>query len=200
LSDLEEKLSTIMIDPSVLTSAIHIQKLFDIKQKLFVPATLTRAIEDEKIEEVLRYFVWPYFRLPKFSPEYFELTEKIRPSSYKHREENVKEIIPLIERANLPEHVRLILLEEYSFLKEHSALLLRFRRTVQHFRIAGVATLDAANKLKDKKEKIFEQIRGPRWIVAVLLGLGGVDECLTGDPLLGTILAVSGFILTVFDP
>jgi hypothetical protein len=200
LSNLEEKLSTIMIDPSVLTSAVHIQKLFDIKQKLFVPATLTKAIEDEKIEEVLRYFVWPYFPLPKFSPEYFELAEKIRPSSYKHREENVKEIIPLIERANLPEYIRLILLEEYSFLKEHSALLLRFRRTVQHFRIAGVATLDAANKLKDKKEEIFEQIRGPRWIVAVLLGLGGVGEYVSGDPLLGTILAVSGFILTVFDP
>jgi len=195
---LEEKLSTVMIDPSVLTSGAHTQKLFDIQQKLFIPATLARAIEDKKIVEVLRYFVWPYFQLPEFSPEYFRLKEKI--VIYKYRKENVEEIISSLERVDLPEYVKGILLEEYSFLKEHSALLLRFRRTVQHFRNLGVSTLDTANKLKDKKEQVFEQIRGPRWVVAILLDSGALINYLSGDPLWGTILGVSGFILTVFDP
>jgi hypothetical protein len=197
MSVLEKKLSVAIIDPSVVTSSSHIRKLHNAEQRLFIPAALVKTIKEQKVDEILRYFVWWDWQA-KLSPEFFELMEKAE--TYKYKEENVRDIFPELEKIDLPDYVKQILLDEYSFLKENSALLLRFRRTIQHFRNSGISTLDVMNKIKDEKERVFERIRGPRWIIAILLDSGALVEYLKQDPLWGTILAVSGIVLTVFDP
>jgi hypothetical protein len=197
MSVLEKKLSALIIDPSVITSDSHIHKLLNIEQRLFIPATLYWMVKEQKVNEVLRYFVWWDWQA-KIAREYFKLIEKAE--IYKYKEGNVKEIVSQIERVNLPVYVKQILLEEYSFLKENSALLLRFRRTIQYFRKIGISTLDVTNKIRDEKERIFERIRGPRWIVALSLDFSALIKYAEQDPLWGTILAISGIVLTIFDP
>jgi hypothetical protein len=198
MSELDIKLQTIMVDPSVLTSKEHVYELPQLsrERRIFVPATLVAAIRDNVVGEVLRYFAWPrvYYHIPKPSPECLEIIMGLE--RYQYERENVEEIIHPLERLALPRNVKEILLEEYSFLKRHSALLLRFRRTIQHFKNLGVSTLDVTNKLKDHKENIFWRVRGLRWIVAILLSGAGY---LAQEPLWG-IIGVSGSILAVFDP
>ena len=111
----EEKLSTIMVDPSVVTSDLHLRRLFNLKQRLFIPATLVLAVEKQKVNEILKYFVWPN-QPTKLSPEYFRFAEKAE--IYKYKKENVEDIIQQPVNLRLPEYVKQILLEEYSFLKE----------------------------------------------------------------------------------
>jgi hypothetical protein len=194
LSLLEKKLSTLIIDPSVVTSNIHVRNLLELsdEKKLFVPATLYEVIEEEKkAEDILRYFVW-YPWKAKLSVESLKLIK--RAEIYKYKEENIRDISPELDRLNVPFYVRQILLEEYSFLKENSALLLRFQKTLQYFRKIGISTLNLMNKLKDEKVRALYQIRGLQFIVAFLL-FG--NELLVQDPLLGKILTT---ILVIFDP
>jgi len=203
MSELDIKLQTFMVDPSVLTSKEHVYELPQLshERRIFVPATLVAAIRDNVVDEVLRYFAWPrvYYHIPKPSPECLEIIMGL--ARYQYERENVEEIIYPLERLALPRNVKDILLEEYSFLKRHSALLLRFRRTIQHFKNLGVSTIDVTNKLKDHKENIFGgvgfgRVKGLRWIVAFLLNAAG---CLAQEPL-WSIIGISNFILAVFDP
>ncbi len=199
MSILDIKLQNIMVDPSVLTSNEHVYALpiLSRERRMFVPATLVAAIKDNVVDKVLSYFAWPtiYYRIFKLSPEYLEIIMRLE--RYHYKREDVEEIIYPLEKLALPRYVRDILLEEYSFLKRDSALLLRFRRTIQYFKKLGVSTLDVTNKLKDHKENIFRRVRGLRWIVAILLS-SGVLKNLAQEPFLG-IIGVS-FILIVFDP
>jgi hypothetical protein len=197
LSLLEKKLSTLIIDPSVVTSDIHVRNLLELsdEKKLFVPATLYEVIEEEKkAEDILRYFVW-YPWKAKLSAESLKLIK--RAEIYKYKEENIRDISPELDRLNVPFYVRQILLEEYSFLKENSTLLLRFQKTLQYFRNMGILTLNLMNKLRDEKEQVFNQIRGPRWVAAILLECSAFFE---QDPFLRIIREISGFIFVIFDP
>jgi hypothetical protein len=195
LALLEKKLSTLIIDPSVITSDIHVLKLLSIEKKLFIPATLFEVIKErEKAYDILRYFVWSPWQV-KLSAESLKLIE--RAETYKYKEENIQDVYPKLDRLTIPPYVKQILLEEYSFLKENSALLLRFQKTLQYFRNIGISTLNLMNKLKDEKERVFYQIRGPRWIVTILLDFSAL---FVQDPLLKTIFTVSDIILATFDP
>ena len=109
MSVFAKKLSALIIDPSVLTSDSHIRKLFDAEQRLFIPATLVKMIKEQKVDEVLKYFVWWNWQA-KISPEYSKLIEKVE--TYRHKEENVRDIVPQLEKVDLPEYVKQILLEE----------------------------------------------------------------------------------------
>jgi hypothetical protein len=189
LSLLEKKLSTLIIDPSVVTSDIHVRNLLELsdEKKLFVPATLYEVIEEEKkAEDILRYFVWCPWKA-KLSAESLKLIK--RAEIYKYKEENIRDISPELDRLNVPFYVRQILLEEYSFLKENSALLLRFQKTLQYFRKIGISTLNLLNKLIDEKKRALYHIRGLKVIIALLLPVQ--------DPLLKEILT---HILVIFDP
>jgi hypothetical protein len=195
LAILEKKLSTLIIDPSVITSDIHVRKLLSVKKKLFIPATLFEVIrEREKVYNILRYFVWSP-RQVKLPAESLKLIE--RAEIYKHKEENIQDVFPKLDRLNIPFYVKKILLEEYSFLKENSTLLLRFQKTLQYFRNMGILTLNLMNKLKDEKEQVFNQIRGPRWVATILLECSAFFE---QDPFLRIIREISGFIFVIFDP
>ena len=180
----------------MVTSNIHLWKLLDLSvdQNLFIPATLYRAYKEQKIHKILPYFVWAprHANLSSVFPRLIEKTQ-----IYEYKEENVKEILPQIDRIRLPSYAKTILLEEYSFLKEKSALLLRFRKVLQYFRNMSIPFLDVTNKLKDEKERIFHKMRGLRWVTAFLL------ECaapFTTDPLLSKVLTTTKVILLVLDP
>jgi hypothetical protein len=195
-----------MMDPSVLTSEAYVDALRQLypERRIFVPATLIKAIGNNVVDEVLRYFIWPTTRYYRLTPSYLEKILELQRREYflryEYEEEYVREIIGLLERLVLPRYVERyvkdILLEEYSFLKRYSALLLRFKRTIHYFKELGISTLDVTNKVKDQKENIFRIARGLRWIVAVLLSTSEF-RILTHEPLWRLIEAS---ILVVFDP
>jgi hypothetical protein len=197
-----------MMDPSVLTSEFYVDALRQLypERRISVPATLIKAIDNNVVDEVLRYFIWPTTRYYRLTPSYLEKILELKRREYfqiyEYKKEYVREIIGLLERLVLPRYVERyvkdILLEEYSFLKENSALLLRFKRTIHYFKSLEVSTLDVTNKIKDQKENIFRRVRGLRWIVAVLLSTSEFRD-LTHEPL-WRLIGASGFILVVFDP
>lgn len=193
----EKKLDKLMIDPSILTSYEHMAPLINIKQKLFISATLVKAIEKQEINKVLKHFVWPYYRVEFPKDLWRHLKERV--TVYEYEREYVEDIAEELYSARIPKYVKGILLDEYSFLKQNSALLLRLQKTIQHFKRIGIPVLDFGNKLVDKKRKILEQIRVLNIIIALLLECDFIEQT-TQDPLWKAILEGARYFLIVSDP
>lgn len=197
-----------MIDPSIFTSDIHVTILARSSYSpIFVSSTLAYLleelrngeVEEREVVKVLRYFVFPPWVRNKItlSRHWHELKQRIVP--YEARKEHQAHAMTKLEDRfpRLPQTVLRILAEEYSFMVKGSSLLLKSKQPLNYMRAILLAMLDASNKLKDRKEEIFNQIRGPRWIVAVLLEAGAIK---IEDPILASVLASGGFILVFFDP
>jgi len=90
-------------------------------------------------------------------------------------------------------------LDEYSFLREHSSMLMPTTRFARRLHQWGIVLLDGTNKFYDRKHSLFERIRGPRWIVGVLLSGSGV-AALSSYPIVGTAVGAAGVILILVDP
>jgi hypothetical protein len=70
----DTKLQNIMMDPSVLTSEFYVDALRQLypERRISVPATLIKAIYNNVVDEVLRYFIWPTTRYYRLTPSYLE--------------------------------------------------------------------------------------------------------------------------------
>lgn len=201
--------SPIMFDPSVFTSDEHLRKLFWWSSlSICIPKTFNdlllklekQEITEREVNNVLKHFIFPSARRwVKLSKYWREIKPRIKP--YEAKAEYKEYIFKGIQEQlpKLPETISHILIEEYSFMREHSSLLLKGNQTIRYFTKFLPLTIDATNALKDKKEKIFSRIRGPRWVVALLLEANAVRSA-TSDPLWSNIFAGAGFVLVFFDP
>jgi len=185
-----------ILDASVFTSFPHCDVLLRAGEKFFVSATLYTMLYEkydrETIYNTLRYFVGhPLEDLPW---EKLELQPYLKP--YRFKEKYVEEIYPYYKKSLLPSEVKDIILDEYSFLKEHSSILMATKRFARHLHRWGIVLVDATNKRYDRKHRLFKKIRGARWLAAVLLSAAAR----AAHPLLSPILATIGTVLIVFDP
>ena len=118
---------------------------------------------------------------------------------YRFKEEFVEELYPYFEQSLLPSEVKHTILDEYSFLREHSSILMSTARFAKRLHRWGIPLVDGMNKYYDRKHALFEKIRGPRWIGGVLLSAAGL-AALSSIPIVGVILGTGGTILILFDP
>ena len=92
-----------------------------------------------------------------------------------------------------------MILDEYSFLKEHSSILMSTKRFARYLHRWAIVLIDASNKIYDKKHRLFERIRGPRWFGGILLSAAGVAR-LSTIPAIDLIFGAGGIALILFDP
>lgn len=193
------KLLPTMLDASVLSSFRHCEVLLQAHEKFFVSATLYAMLYEKygkrKVSDTLRYFVG---RSLEYLPsEKLELRPYLEPYAFK--KEYVEEIYPYYEKSLLPSEVKHMILDEYSFLMEHSSILMSTKRFARHLHRWGIVLVDATNKIYDRKHRLFKKIRGPRWLGGILLSAAGISKLFT-TPVLGFILATGGMTLILFDP
>jgi hypothetical protein len=156
-----ERFFPLMVDPSVLLSSEHLSILRKAGYTLFLSRELHNILEerDKKIIlYVLRYFCWPQNKREikvDFESMYRFIEEKDKVELYRASTRFKEEMESRLAKIHLPPEVRRILIDEYSFLRERSSLLLRYRKTVTYFKRAGMPIIDMANSLKDEKEEIF---------------------------------------------
>jgi len=197
----KERFLPLMVDPSVLLSADLLKRLKEARYELYLSRTLYKILKErneEEISNILRYFYWPWQRrLIKIRFELmYQFIEVTKPKPYEAILECRKEIEPYMEKVDLPHEVREILIEEFLFLREKSSLLLRFGRTLNYFKRAGISIINLANTLKDKKEKIFERIKGLKWLVVVLLV---ATDLPSQDPIFTSLMRGAQFALVVIN-
>jgi len=194
-----DKFKNVMLDPSVFTSYKHLKALWEYPGRLYVPQTFLKIlIEEEDIRKFLLNFLrYPWFyclrRYEHIPRDFIESLRREKLIEYAPEERYIKEILPFKEKIKVSEDVWKILLEEYSFLRENSCLLLRFRNTIRYFRKMSIPILDALNNFADIKEKFFHKIRGPRWLVTIIIEASAL---MTSNVILGAL----GIILVIFDP
>jgi hypothetical protein len=149
--------------------------------------------KDEDIYKVLNHFR-PTSRWHEPLPE-VRLSEqfksKLRP--YRYKRGLVEDVYPKYSESYLPQVVKGIILDEWSFLKDRSSLIMSSKKFAQHMRRWGVATVDAANQVYDFKHELLLPTRGPRFLLGVLVAIGGVVA-------LGTVVTAGGIALALLDP
>lgn len=200
--EIEENVSRLVpsiLDASVFSSFPHCQTLLEAGEEFFVSAQLYtlfyKKYDKRKVFDTLRHFVWrPQEYLPS---EKLHLQPCLIP--YEFKKEYIQEIYPYYQKSLLPLEVKRIILDEYSFLREHSSILMFTKRFSRHLYRWGIILLDATNKVYDRKRFLFGKIRGPRWILGVLLSSTGI-KTLSEDPVMGAIFAGGGTALILFDP
>jgi hypothetical protein len=207
-----KELKPFMLDPSVLTSDVHLQAVLKSGLKFKVPSTFLILIDKnpDRVPEVLRYFI-PSNISPILSRyvsvcrergivEGYGVNKKRADAlSRAQRERN----LPTFASLYLPTEVQQILLEEYSFMKEESSLLSRFREPLQLFRRVGFVIVDAyvgilGVLVSSKQYAWFSPLK---WYVAQLLksGVSDVAEQVMKIPNLSFALSEAAEIMLLFD-
>jgi len=126
-----------------------------------------------------------------------QLAEMLIP--YKYKPANVSLFLEKMSAEERDSPRNIILLDEYSFLKEHSSLLLRTRRTLRLLREWGASVLDLSNRAFDVKHKALQKLRGPRWFLATMVSASGA-AMFPGNPVVGSITFLGGVLIAVTDP
>jgi hypothetical protein len=173
-----ERFFPLMVDASVFLSADHLQKLIEAKYELYISHRLYEILKtsnEKHISFILGFFYWPWqkklikldiktiYRFLNFA------NLKTYTAPPEDREEIMRSLKSNVIKVKLPLEIQEILVDELSFLRRKSSLLLTFRRTLNYFKRAGIKIIDFTNTLKDKKEEIFKEIRGLRYFIAISL-------------------------------
>ena len=190
------KLTPIMVDGSIFSSEDHLEKIVASGDRFNVSSTLFQLLfEDSAYErrEIFSSFGWA--DLPPTLPE--TLRETLIP--YAHKIEYVSLLLDKVSETNLNPQLTSILLDEYSFLKENSSLLLRTRRTLRYLRDLGVTILDLSNRAYNVKHKALQKLEGPRWLLAMAVAGSGISQ-ITSNPTLAGVSLLGGVFITVMDP
>ena len=199
----ESKIHPIMIDASVFTSEKHCQALLGTKEQFQVSRTLYDLMLGEKrfesVSDPLLYtldrFSWK--RLEYIPTEIMNLRTRIEP--YKYKEKYVKEIYPSYEKSILPWEVKDIILDEFSFLKEHSSILMSTKKFVRQLHRWGIVLIDASNKVFDQKKDLFERIRGVRWLMGLATSATSATQLAEGH-VIGSAISVGATFIILMDP
>lgn len=201
-------LGPLMLDPSIFTSDKHLKELLDSKGHdftLFIPDTLMRLLKAEndvrEVLDVIRYFVHPLqINRIKISENWRYIIKVVKP--YEAKKQYVNEISSIIEKElpMLSQRAIQILIEEYSFMREHSSLLLKGKQSIQYLKRLTSYTIDATNRFIEKKQIAFDSYKGVRWVIAVIIEIGALGNITTGNVFWAALLGTSGVVLLFFDP
>jgi hypothetical protein len=200
-----------MLDPSVLTSDLHLQAVLKSGLKFKVPPTFLLLIDEKnRMPQVLRYFI-PLNTSPILSRYLNVCRERGILEGYGVNKKRVDDLsraqrdraLPTFDSLHLPTEVQQIFLEEYSFMKQESSLLSRFRKPLQLFRRVGFVIVDAhvgtLGILVSSEE--YAWFSPLKWHVAQLLESGAADiaEQITKIPNLSFVLGASAEIMLLLD-
>lgn len=193
------ELSPSILDASVFSSYHHCETLLSARKQFFVSETLYTILykeyKREKVFDILRYFVWrPLEYLPM---ENLDLQPYLK--RYRFNEKYIEEVYPYYKKSLLPQEVKKIILDEYSFLKEHSSILMASKRIARHLHKWGIILVDATNKFYDRKQSFFHNIRGVRWLIGFSLAATGIAR-FAQDSVAGTIVQAGGAAILLLDP
>ena len=135
----EAKLLPSILDASVFTSLSHCEVLLGAREKFFVSKALYTILYEEydrqKVFNTLSRFVWrPLKYLPS---EKIDLHVYLTP--YEFKKEYTEEIYPYYQKSRLPVEVKQIILDEYSFLKEHSSIFMSTKRLSKYLHQWGLS-------------------------------------------------------------
>jgi len=208
MAEPEKRFFPLMVDPSVFLSADHLKKLIEAEYELYISSTLFNilsTLDESKITFILSYFYWPsQQKLIKLDIETirgFLRKDKIY-KIYTAPEEDKNTLRPYlsyeVQKFTIPPEVQQILIDELSFLSRKSSLLLRFRRTLDYFRRAGIIIMDLANTAKYEKERIFHKIKNLKWFITILLTGLSMENLAPLDPIFRSLRSAL-FILAVMD-
>ncbi len=191
-----------MLDGSVFTNADLLQNLISSKRTFHVSATLYSLLYErydfETVHQTLNYFRRPEewnAGLPaeKLLPD---LRALLRP--YQVRSELIDDVFRQSELSALPVNVKRIILEEWSFMKEHSSLLLIFDRAVSTLHQWGVVVLDATNQVANLKTQLLQPLHGIKVLLGIAVAIAALRKTEKGNVAAAT--AWGGVALALFDP
>jgi len=200
------KVGRIILDPSILFSERHTSSLLHWDRGLYLAPTLTRVLDsgDQRlVSDVLSAFArFPseglvsHGPLPKIlkSTSFVELRRKCgvyQPSA--EALDFARNFVPSLPDAGLSPETKNIVLEEVAFMRQHSSLIMRTKATIRTMKRYGALVLDASNRIFNDKHELLARIRGPRWMLAVLVGM----QAIVTD---NSILKYGSFLVMLIDP
>jgi len=191
----------VILDASVFTSIKHCEAILLTRKTFYVSQTLYRMLYEDifkTINFIKRHFT--YFRKKPAKYDFQVLAEKLMAmrdflKPYRYKGSLIEDLSPHFKKVRQP-LVREIVLDEYSFLKERSSVLMRTRRFANYLHRLGVVTLDATNKIYWKKHELLATIRGLKWMVGIILVLKESKII----PLSQEYTMLGGLILLLLDP
>jgi hypothetical protein len=129
--------------------------------------------------------------------KYFdEFRQKL--TRYQFKKELVEDILPRCSRSPLPNVVRDIILDQWSFLKEKSIIMLAADYFAKYIFQWGIPLLNCTNQVYDIKRTMLEPYRGLKFMLGVAVATGGYLA--TRDPKLQSKVAIAGLALAILDP
>jgi len=195
----------VILDASIFTSIEHCEAILVTRKTFHVSQTLYRMLYQEDLFETITFMNRYFSYFPRKPFEYYPrvLAERLMAMKdilkpYRYKEHIVKELLPYLEKIRQPKPklVRDIVLDEYSFLREHSSVLMRTKRFANYLHKWGVIILDATNRIYRKKHELLAATRGVRWILGIILALKGNRII----PLSQEYTMLGGLILLLLDP
>ena len=195
----------LILDPTILISERHLGALQPRPRRLFVSGTWARAVERQDwrtIDRIIGDLSWRFgYREPRETHgirDFIVETASIgRP--YSARAEDLRRLASYYgESWNFARVTDQVLADEYSFLREHSAMVARIRRTYYLFRDKGVAVMDAGDRLLNIKGRFFARRPRLKFLLGVLIPLEAFVEGLSPAARYVGILAQE--LLAFYDP
>ena len=179
----EEKLSTIMLDPSLLVhlrfwSSVNFLKKMMHGRPIYVPYGIN-YVEDAELEKFYRYPFWNREEMLPARVVRMKAKEAFKFFSWKEQRRNIREefiedfekLRVRLEKSSLPTSVKDMLLDEFAFLSSQSAILSRLKRTFKLLEQHGIPLINlekiAPDEWKTHVHKIKKTINIVNWIATM---------------------------------
>jgi len=124
-----------------------------------------------------------------------EMREILQP--YDFRREKVNDVYQYYESSALPNFVRKIALDEWSFVKENSSVLIVFNQLASFLHQWGIVIVDATNQAVDLKAQLLHPFHGVRVILGIAVSIAALRKAKQGATVAAT--AWGGVALALFD-
>jgi hypothetical protein len=189
-----------ILDASVFSSHKHCNAILKMGDKCYISDALFRILfEDKDIYvrgEILKHFgrrgitQYPHIK-------YDLRTLLVR---YEYKKKYVEDILPLVERLHVHPEIKHIILDQYSFLKEHSIILMATKKFAFILHKCGIPTLDAMNKFCAWKKDKFKHFEGVKWFLGFLSKIGTIGLAVTQDIPSAIMAAIGETLFALMDP
>jgi len=202
----------VMLDASVFSSPEHCEEAFEAYettgQKFRVSAALYKLVYDEVPPSVVVGTLGMFGTSKRFlkhlsdnrdSPFSYLMELKPTLEPYQSNPEYVKELIQYPGWQDLPPIAEKIVFDEYSFLREHSSIVMRTRALAKFLKKRGISVLEKPNDISDIKKLLFRRFRGARWLVGIVVALAAIPN-IANNPALASIIGLGNYVLVVTDP
>ncbi len=192
-----------MLDAGVLTRRVLCEAVSASKRNEFY---LSQALYDlmykrsdqEDIYKVLNHFRSPSTWGKPLPAEKFrdQFVHKLRP--YPYKKEFVQDVYSAYLESPLPDTVKNIVLDEWSFLKDKSSIIMAAKHFAGYLYSWGVPLFDAANQFVDAKHALLNPVRGMKFFLGLAIAMSGY--IVSNDPRVKKWITTGGVALALFDP